>query len=72
MSFDDILERLTWWAELFEVPCVGYAAGPDEVAPLVQTGVDFIALGEWIWMKPQNVAATVAAAAALLAAPAAR
>jgi thiamine-phosphate pyrophosphorylase len=70
LPFDDVLERLTWWAELFEIPCVGYAASRDEVAPLAQTGADFIALGEWIWTEPHNTAATVAAAAQILAAPA--
>ena len=29
--FDAIEERLDWWAELFELPCVGYAASLDEV-----------------------------------------
>ena len=72
LPFDDLLERLTWWAELFELPCVGYAASLDEVGPLVATGADFIALGEWIWNEPQGVAASVAAAAEILAAPAAR
>ena len=24
--FDAIVERVEWWAELFELPCVGYAA----------------------------------------------
>jgi thiamine-phosphate pyrophosphorylase len=46
-SFEELLERLTWWAELFEIPCVAYAAGKDEIAPLSRTGADFIALGEW-------------------------
>ena len=72
LPFEDLLERLTWWAELFELPCVGYAASLDEVGPLVATGADFIALGEWIWNEPQGVAASVAAAAEILAAPAAR
>jgi len=72
LSFDEVLERLVWWAELFEIPCVGYAASRDEIAPLAQTGADFIALGEWIWTEPQNTAATIAAAAQILAAPAAQ
>jgi thiamine-phosphate pyrophosphorylase len=63
MPFDDIMERLSWWAELFEIPCVGYAASRDEVAPLAQTGADFIALGEWIWTDPHTIAAAIAAAA---------
>ena len=37
-SFDAVLERVEWWAEVFEIPCVGYAAHPDEIAPLVGGG----------------------------------
>ena len=48
-SFAAIEDRVAWWAEVFEIPCVGYAASPDEVAPLVKAGADFIALGDWIW-----------------------
>ncbi len=72
LPFDELLERLTWWAELFQIPCVGYAGNLDEVGPLAQTGADFIALGDWIWTEPQGVAAAVAAAAEILAAPVAR
>jgi len=61
--FDAILERLTWWEELFQPPCVGYAANLDEVAPLVQAGADFVALGDWIWTHPQGPAAVVEMAA---------
>ena len=67
LPFDDIVERLLWWAELFEIPCVGYAASRDEIAPLAQTGADFIALGEWIWTEPHNTAAIIAAIAQQLA-----
>ena len=69
MPFDEVEERLTWWAELLELPCVGYAAEPDEVGPLARTGADFVALGDWIWTKPQGAAAIVAAAAEHLAEP---
>ena len=62
--FEEVLERLTWWAELFEIPCVAYAAGADEVAPLSRTGADFIALGDWIWSAPEGAANAIAAAAA--------
>lgn len=65
-SFEELLERLTWWAELFEIPCVAYAAGADEVAPLSRTGADFIALGDWIWAAPEGAAKAIAAAAAAL------
>ena len=59
-SLDAILERVAWWAEVFEAPCVAFAAGIEEVAPLVRAGADFIALGDWIWRDPRNVAATIA------------
>ncbi len=63
LPFEDLEERLLWWAELFEIPGVGYAGRPDEVAVLARTGVDFVALGDWIWTQPQGVAAAIAAAA---------
>jgi thiamine-phosphate pyrophosphorylase len=72
LPFEDVQERLEWWSELVEIPCIGYAANLDEVGPLARTGADFIALGDWIWTHSQGVAAGVAAAAELLAAPAVR
>lgn len=65
-SFEELQERLTWWADLLEIPCVAYAAGPEEVAPLVRTGADFIALGDWIWSAPEGAAKAVAAVAVSL------
>jgi thiamine-phosphate pyrophosphorylase len=68
-----VTDRLTWWSEVFEPPCVGYAESRDEIAPLTQAGADFIALGEWLWMQEQGPAAGVAAVTAFLAqAPVAR
>ncbi len=62
-AFAAIEERVAWWAEVFESPCVAYAAAREEVAPLVAAGADFIALGDWLWREPSTVAATVAEAA---------
>jgi thiamine-phosphate pyrophosphorylase len=67
--FDAIEEQVRWWAELVVIPCIGYAAHADEVTPLAQAGVDFVALGDWIWTHPDGVAAAVAAAAGGLAEP---
>jgi thiamine-phosphate pyrophosphorylase len=67
--FDAVLERIEWWAKLFQPPCIGYAAHLDEVAPLAQAGADFVALGEWVWTHAQGPAAAVAAAAGEFAAP---
>jgi thiamine-phosphate pyrophosphorylase len=66
-SFEAILERVAWWAELFEVPCVGFAAALDEVGPLAAAGADFVALGG-IPDDAQAAAAAIAAAAERLAA----
>jgi thiamine-phosphate pyrophosphorylase len=62
-AFEETQERLTWWAELFEIPCVAYAASKDEFAPLAHTGADFLALGDWIWPAPGSAADAIAAAA---------
>ncbi len=61
-----IEERVAWWAEVFESPCVGYAASMDEIAPLVTAGADFIALGGWLWRDPQATVTTIARAAEYL------
>ncbi len=72
-SFEAILERVRWWAEVFEPPCVGYAAILDEVAPRAQAGADFVALGDWIWTHPRGpIEALKAANAALIASAAER
>jgi thiamine-phosphate pyrophosphorylase len=68
-GFEAILERVAWWAEVFEAPCVAYAGSIDEIAALVEAGADFVALGDWLWNDPQNVAATVASAAPHLRLP---
>jgi thiamine-phosphate pyrophosphorylase len=68
-GFDAIAERVAWWAEVFEIPCVGFAASMDEVAPLVAAGADFVALGDWLWRDAPAVVATVARAAGHLRLP---
>jgi thiamine-phosphate pyrophosphorylase len=65
-AFDAILERVGWWAEVFEIPCVGYASSPDEIAPLAQAGADFVAVGSFIFADSRGPAAALAAAAARL------
>lgn len=55
-SLDDVIERLEWWAQVFQIPCVGYAANPDEVEPIVRTGAEFVALGPYAFDDPRIVA----------------
>jgi thiamine-phosphate pyrophosphorylase len=66
-SLDAVVERVEWWAKLFEIPCVGFAGGIDEVAPIADAGAEFIALGDWIFDYPEGAAAAVAEAAHRLA-----
>ena len=66
-SLDAVVERVDWWAELFEIPCVGFAGSMDDVAPLADAGAEFIALGDWIFDYPEGAALAVAEAASRLA-----
>jgi thiamine-phosphate pyrophosphorylase len=66
-SFDAVVERVAWWAEVFEIPCVGFAASLDEVKPLVAAGADFVAIGDCIFADARGDAAAVAEAARRLA-----
>ena len=59
-AFEAIEERIAWWAELFEIPCIGYAASIGEIAPLVTAGADFVALGDWLWRDAPGVIKRVA------------
>jgi thiamine-phosphate pyrophosphorylase len=68
-SFPAIVERVEWWAGLFTVPCVGFAANPDEIEALAAAGADFIAYGESIWDDPRGAAAALAEAALQIPTP---
>ncbi len=68
--FPAVEERVAWWAELFQPPCIGYASSADQIRPLAQAGADFVALGEWIWSEPTGAERVLAAAAQSLAAAA--
>jgi thiamine-phosphate pyrophosphorylase len=65
--FDAVVERIEWWAELFTVPCVGFAASLTEIAPLSAAGADFVAVGDAVWDDPRGALAALAEASRLLA-----
>ena len=65
---EQTLERTQWWSEIFNVPCVAYAARLEDVAPLAQAGADFIALREAVWADPRGAAAAIADAMKAIAA----
>jgi thiamine-phosphate pyrophosphorylase len=58
-SVEAIAERLEWWAELFEPPCVGFAASIEEAREFAAVGADFILAGDFIWNDPRGAAAAL-------------
>ncbi|MEH2566335.1 thiamine phosphate synthase [Bradyrhizobium sp. AZCC 2289] len=53
-SVEAIAERLQWWAELFEPPCVGFAASREEAGEFAAAGADFILVGDFVWADPRG------------------
>jgi thiamine-phosphate pyrophosphorylase len=68
-SFEAVAERVTWWAEIFEPPCVGFAATLAEVDVLAAAGADFVAVGNCIFDDVRGPAAALADAAHHIALP---
>jgi thiamine-phosphate pyrophosphorylase len=62
-SFAAIVERVEWWAEVFEIPCVAWAEHIHEVAELCAAGADFVAVSDAVFADPRGCAAAVADAA---------
>jgi thiamine-phosphate pyrophosphorylase len=61
-----IVERVAWWAEIFNVPCVGYAHDLGAVGDLVRAGAGFIALGDAFFADPGGAGAALRDAARLV------
>jgi len=55
-----IAERLQWWDELFEPPCVGFAVSREEAAEFAAAGADFVLVGDFIWADPRGAKAALA------------
>lgn len=53
-SSQAIAERLDWWAELFEPPCVGFAISFEEAHDFAASGADFVLVGDLIWADPRG------------------
>jgi thiamine-phosphate pyrophosphorylase len=58
-SIEAIAERLQWWAELFEPPCIGFAESREEAHEFVAAGADFVLVGDFIWADPRGAAAAL-------------
>lgn len=63
---ESLIERVAWWAQLFNTPCVARAATLADIAPLVEAGADFILLDDAVWNDARGPAAAVADAQARL------
>ncbi len=59
-SAEAIAERLQWWEELFEPPCVGFAVSREEAAEFAAAGADFVLVGDFIWADPRGAKAALA------------
>jgi thiamine-phosphate pyrophosphorylase len=59
-SVEAIAERLQWWEELFEPPCVGFAVSREEAAEFASAGADFVLVGDFVWADPRGAKAALA------------
>ena len=61
-------EIVAWWADIMEVPCVAIGGiTPENCIPLIEAGVDFLAVSAGIWRHPEGPAAAVKAFHAAIA-----
>lgn len=65
-SSQAIAERLDWWAELFEPPCVGFATSLEEAHDFAASGADFVLVGDFIWADPRGPKAALVEADAAI------
>ena len=62
-STDAIAERLQWWDELFEPPCIGFATSLEEASEFARVGADFVLVDDFIWADPRGAKAALIDAA---------
>ncbi len=51
-----VVERVGWWAEIFETPCIGHARDAAAVSALAEAGADFVALDPALWWSRDGAA----------------
>jgi thiamine-phosphate pyrophosphorylase len=66
-SVEAIAERLQWWDELFEPPCVGFAVSCEEASEFAVAGADFVLVGDFIWADPRGAKMALTEAAQAVA-----
>ncbi|WP_299483107.1 thiamine phosphate synthase [uncultured Roseibium sp.] len=66
-AHDRTLSGATWWAELFETPCVAMAGNSLEtLEDVAATSADFIAVKDVVWNSDGDISTVVAAANRIL------
>jgi thiamine-phosphate pyrophosphorylase len=58
-SVEAIAERLQWWDELFEPPCVGFAVSREEASEFAGSGADFVLVSDFIWADARGAKAAL-------------
>ncbi|WP_018267207.1 thiamine phosphate synthase [Methylosinus sp. LW4] len=65
-SLEWTAERVAWWAEIFNTPCVALAHSLAEVGPLSAAGAEFVSLDAAVWDDPRGPAEAMREAARLV------
>lgn len=65
--FEAVVERASWWAEIFATPCVAHAPTLDSIREVAATGAEFVALSDAVWSRHGDESAAVESAIAGLA-----
>lgn len=47
---ETVIDRATWWTEIFETPCIAVAHTAEEIAPLLATDAEFLGLESTLWI----------------------
>lgn len=67
LTHEDVCDLVAWWAQIFNVPCVGYARHPDLAGDVAAAGAEFIGLCDGLWERPEAIATTLAAVSKAIA-----
>ena len=66
MALELLAERVAWWAEIFEIPCIAYAESIEAAGRLARAGADFVAFETAIWNASSPAGAARQAQALLM------
>ena len=47
---ETVIERATWWTEIFGTPCIAVAHASEQVGPILATRAEFLGLESALWL----------------------